>query len=96
MPTVKALTNTPFGVGIRAKGEVFEATEHEAKLLVALRRAVIVEPEKAQKVEKTETAKNTEVATKDLVAKEKPADDPKKDVKAPKGKYNRRDMKASK
>lgn len=38
MPKVKALVDVPFGVGIQPKGAVFDATEQEASLLVALKR----------------------------------------------------------
>lgn len=46
MPTVKALCNVPFGTGIRATGEEFEASDHEAKILVALRRVELVKEPK--------------------------------------------------
>lgn len=39
MPKMQAIVDMPFGVGIREKGETFEATEHEAGILEALKRA---------------------------------------------------------
>lgn len=46
MPKLVALCRCPFGVGEKQKGEVFEASEQEAKILIALHRAVLAPEEK--------------------------------------------------
>ena len=83
MPKVEALCDVPFGVGVQPRGAVFEATQQEANLLVALKRVRVV---KQQAVEKA-----PEVAAKvDAPVVEK-ADRP-----AAGRNYNRRDMQAGK
>lgn len=39
MPKLEALCACPFGVGVHPKGALFDASEHEAKILVAIGRA---------------------------------------------------------
>lgn len=57
MVKLEATCDCPFGVGVQSKGSQFEATENEAKILVALQRAKVVETKAA----KTEEAKPVKV-----------------------------------
>lgn len=90
MPLVEALCDVPFGVGVQPKGARFEATVREANLLVALKRARVVEPEKA--TDPAPDAAPKEVAP---ASDTPPADEvAKTESKPEKRKYQRRDMRA--
>jgi len=69
MPKLVALCRCPFGVGEKQKGEVFEASEHEANILIALQRAALVPEEKpAEPVQKApEPAANADTSETDTV-----------------------------
>lgn len=81
MIKMEAIIDMPFGVGIRAKGETFEATESEAKILEALKRARRV---------------GAETDSGEAASKERPGTSkkPAKTAAPQKGEYSRRDMKA--
>lgn len=81
MPKLEAIVNMPFGVGVKNAGELFDATDEEAKLLVALKRAKRVDAGKAAKSETTAQDAAPAEATS------------KSDAKPNRG-YSRRDMKA--
>ena len=49
MPKIEAIVDVPFGTGVQLKGSQFDATEQEAQLLVALKRAKLVEPERTER-----------------------------------------------
>jgi hypothetical protein len=60
MPKLEAIVDCPFGVGVQPQGSQFDATDDEAKILIALQRAKLAEekakakaPEPDPKPEKT-------------------------------------------
>lgn len=56
----------PFGVGIRLKGERFDATDAEARILLALNRAKVYEPSKAEEVPKDSVQKDAGYSRRDM------------------------------
>lgn len=85
MPKLEAIVAMPFGVGVKQVGEQFDATQQEANLLVALKRAKLVKSE-AAKAEPTKA----EAPKVEKVVKAEEAPKPNASKRA----YNRRDMKA--
>lgn len=90
MPLVEALCDVPFGVGVKPKGTRFEATVREANLLVALKRARVVESEAAAEAAPA-TAKQDAAPESAQPRAEEVA---KTESKPEKRKYQRRDMRA--
>lgn len=88
MVKLEALMSIPYGVGTRAKGEIFEAPQADAAVLVGLKRARLADGASSEKATATKAvAKKTPTRK---PAAPKPAAKPAK----PKAGYNRRDMKA--
>lgn len=98
MPTLRAIKELRYASQQRAPGDVFEASERDARLLVAIRKAEAHDPDKPRrgrppKPKPEPEQADTKVAAKDLRAA---APDPDQQDQAEDGKrtYRRRDMQA--
>lgn len=88
MPKIRALKEVKYAGSLRRPGDVFEATDREAKLLAAIKKAELVAEEDRPRRGRPPKVREPEPAAADDAGQAEDADKPKR------GRYARRDLTA--